>query len=290
MKNFFLLMAAAALAASTSAQDLTNKRGESILPLQGDWAIGINAEPFLYYIGNVFNGNTNNASPSMQYPAYPWAITAKKFITDKQAYRMKLRVGIGSTKEAGLVKKDLVNTTGNDTTKMTEDLEKISSHNIALGFGKEWRRGKTRLQGFYGLEGMVWMQGGKSKYEYGNDFSADNPTPTSFNFANNTSSASTVRVTESKAGNTFGIGLRGFLGAEYFLFPKISLGAEFGWGLGVEGTSEGSRISETWDPASGQVKSIEERTSGRRSSWGFDSDINGKQGMGSGALMITLHF
>ena len=290
MKKFSLFIAAAALAVTASAQDLTNKRGESILPQQGDWAIGINADPFLYYFGNVFNGNTSNPSPTAQYPAYPWAITGKKFITDKQAYRAKVRIGIGSMKEAGLVKKDLVNTTGNDTTKMTEDIEKISSHNITLGFGKEWRRGKTRLQGFGGFEGMVWMQGGKNKYEYGNDFSADNPTPTSYNFTNNTSSAATVRVSETKAGNTFGIGLRGFIGAEYFIFPKIALGAEFGWGLGVQGTSEGSKISKTWDSASGQVKDIEERTSGRKSSWGFDSDINGQQGMGSGALMITLHF
>lgn len=290
MKKFFFLISAAALTATASAQDLTNKRGESILPSQGDWAIGINAEPFLYYIGNAFNGNNNNLAPSMQYPAYPWAITGKKFITDKQAYRAKLRIGIGSVKQAALVKKDLVNTTGSDTTKMTEDIQKITSHNIALGFGKEWRRGKTRLQGFYGFEGMLWLQGQKTKYEYGNEFGADNPTPTSYIFTSNTSSAATVRVTESKTGNTFGIGVRGFLGAEYFLFPKISLGAEFGWGLGVEATSEGSRISETWDSASSQVKSIEERTSGRRSSWGFDSDINGKQGMGSGALMITLHF
>jgi hypothetical protein len=290
MKKLSLLIAAVGLSAAVSAQDLTNKKGESILPQQGDWALGINADPFLAYLGNMFNGNTGNAAPSLQYVNTPWAVTGKKFITDKQAYRAKLRIGIGSVKQAGLVKKDLVNTSTNDTTKMEEDLRKISSYSIGLGFGKEWRRGKTRLQGFYGWEGMLWLMGGKTKYDYGNAFSADNPTPTSYDFTNNTYGAKSVRITEQKNGNTFGVGVRGFIGAEYFLFPKISVGAEYGWGLGISSTSEGSRISETWDSGTSQKKSIEERISGRSSSWGFDTDINGNQGLGSGSLMITVHF
>jgi hypothetical protein len=290
MKKLAFLIAAVGLSGAACAQDLTNKKGESILPQQGDWAIGINAVPFLSYAGNFFNGNQNNIAPYAQYVQGPWAITGKKFITDKQAWRAKVRLGFGSTKQAFLVSQDLVNTTSTDTTKMTEDLRTINTHNIALGFGKEWRRGKTRLQGFYGFEGMLWMSGGKTKYDYGNEFSNDNPTPTSYDFTTNTSGPLGVRVVETKAGNTFGFGVRGFLGAEYFIFPKISIGAEYGWGLGVSTTSEGSRNSDAWDAATSQAKSIIERTSGRSTSWGVDTDINGAQGVGTGALMITLHF
>jgi hypothetical protein len=290
MKKLTILLSAVALSVTANAQDLTNKKGESILPQQGDWAIGINADPFLNYFGNIFNGNTNNAAPTLQYVSSPWAVTGKKFISDKEAWRAKVRIGIGSVKQAQLVEMDLVNTTTTDTTKMVEDLQKTSSHNIGLGFGKEWRRGKTRLQGFYGWEGMLWLIGGKTKYEYGNELSADNTAPTSYDFSGGTSGAATIRTTERKNGNTFGFGVRGFIGAEYFILPKISIGAEYGWGLGFASTSEGSKISETWDSASGQIKTIEERTSGRSSSWGFDTDINGKQGIGTGSLMITLHF
>lgn len=290
MKKLVILLSAVVLSSATSAQDLTNKRGESILPQSDDWALGINADPFLSYFGNLFNGNTGNAAPTLQYVSTPWAITGKKFITDKKAWRAKVRFGMGAVKDAELVGMDLINTTSTDTTKMVEDLQRTSSYNIGFGFGKEWRRGKTRLQGFYGWEGMLWLMGGKTKYEYGNDLSADNAAPTSYDFATNTSGPATIRVTERKNGNTFGLGVRGFLGAEYFILPKISIGAEYGWGLGFSSTSEGSKISETWDSASGQIKIIEERTSGRSSAWGFDTDINGKQGIGTGSLMITLHF
>lgn len=290
MKKLTLLIAAVSITAAVTAQNLTNRKGESILPEQGDWALGINADPFLSYLGNMFNGNTNNASPTLQYVSTPWAITGKKFITDKQAWRAKVRFGIGSVKQAQLVDMDLTSTTTTDTTKMVEDLQKTSSYNIGLGFGKEWRRGKTRLQGFYGWEGMLWLTGGKIKYDYGNAFSTDDPSPTSYDFVANTSGPASIRVVERKNGNTFGIGVRGFIGAEYFIIPKISVGAEYGWGLGFSSTSEGSKISEAWDSASSQKKSIEERTSGRSSQWGFDTDINGKQGLGTGSLMITLHF
>lgn len=290
MKKIALIAAAVSLTAAAFSQDLTNKKGESILPQQGDWAIGINADPFLSYFGNLFNGNPSNAAPTLQYPANTFTFTGKKFIADNQALRARLRVGIGSTKQAFLVNQDLVNTTTTDTTKRTEDFRKTNSTNFAVGFGKEWRRGKTRLQGFYGFEGIASYSGGATKYEYGNEFSADNPTPTSYNYNSNTSGPQSLRVVETTAGNSMGLGVRGFLGAEYFILAKLSIGAEYGWGLGFTTTSEGSRTSETWDPATSQVKSIIERTSGRTSSWGFDNDINGARGWGTGSLMITLHF
>lgn len=62
------------LGASIFAQELTSKKGEPILPEKGDWSFSIDANPFLFYIGNIFNkggiatttaGNvvTNNNQP-----------------------------------------------------------------------------------------------------------------------------------------------------------------------------------------------------------------------------------
>ena len=36
-------------------QDLTSKKGETMLPEAGDWAVQFDAAPFLNYAGNLFN-------------------------------------------------------------------------------------------------------------------------------------------------------------------------------------------------------------------------------------------
>ena len=55
---------------------------------------------------------------------------------------------------------------------MVEDKQTVNSNFIGLGAGLEKRRGNGRLQGIYGADALIWSQGGKSKYEYGNALSA----------------------------------------------------------------------------------------------------------------------
>ena len=90
---------------TSSAQDLTSKKGEPILPEEKDWAISFDAVPFLNYVGNLFSGNTSvNTSPGANWvdPA-TMTITGKKFITAKNAYRGTVRLGLLSTKVSALV-------------------------------------------------------------------------------------------------------------------------------------------------------------------------------------------
>jgi hypothetical protein len=53
------------------------------------------------------------------------------------------------------------------------------------------------------------------------------------------------RVTQVKGGTSFQFGVRGFIGVEYFVLPKISLGGEFGWGIGMQTWSGGQTTTET---------------------------------------------
>ena len=55
---------------------------------------------------------------------------------------------------------------------------------------------------------------------------------------------------ESKSGRSFGVGLRAFVGCEFFIAPKISLGAEFGWGLGFQ--TMGASVTTTESVGGGQ--------------------------------------
>ncbi len=283
-------MALALIVTGVIAQEtggMTSKKGEAILPETDDWALSIDAVPVMNYLGNMLNGNVGNTSPAFGYPGTPLAITGKMFKDETTAYRAMIRIGFGSTNMNNYVD-DNINTT--DPLVMTTDSWKSSYNNIVLGGGLEMRRGKTRLQGFYGGMLMFGIGGGKDTYTYGNAFSTTNMTPTSTVWTPTVSAGpSAVRVTENKAGGTFMLGLRGFIGAEYFIFPKMSVGAEFGWGLGMSSTGEGEVTAQYWDAVGLAAKSSTSKT-GKSSTFGLDTDVNGTQMIPAASLNLTLHF
>jgi hypothetical protein len=250
MKKIFLFCASVALVGTMNAQ-LTSKKGENYLPQAGDYAIGADASSMLTYFGNMLNGGTNTGFGMGFTNGTGAAITGKKFMTDQMAYRGMVRVGFGSTS---------VTTPVVTPTSTVEDVVTTSYNNIALGAGIEKRRGSTRLQGYYGAMAMVSLGGGKTSYEYG---------------------AGVVdgQTTELKAGSTFNLGVRAFVGAEYFVLPKISIGGEFGWGLGFSSIG----ASET------TIQGAEAVTGGKTSSFGIDTD-NNAFGVAPAAVLVHFHF
>jgi hypothetical protein len=293
MKKLILSTAITLLVTGVFAQEsssgMMSKKEEAILPETNDWALSIDASPIMTYFGNMLNGNQFNSSPSWGYPGTPLAITGKLFKDEKTAYRAMVRIGFGSTTKNNYVD-DNLNTT--DPLVMVKDSWKSSHSNFVLGGGIEKRKGKTRLQGFYGGMLMIGLGGKKDNYTFGNNFSTANTTPTSTIWTPTvTSASSSSRITKNKSGGSFMLGLRGFIGAEYFIFPKIAIGAEFGWGLGMKSTGEGEVTTQSWDAAatSPQVKSSVTRT-GKSNSFGLDTDINGSQMIPTGSLNLTMHF
>lgn len=298
MKKSLLSFALVLGVAGAYAQDLTSKKGEPILPESGDWAIAIDAVPFLNYAGG-FLSNAGATAPNFNWTdGSTMTIMGKMFKDEKTAYRAMVRLGFGSDKETAMIGDAAVTTppTFPALPAMKEDEFKFSSRSIGLGAGIEMRRGKTRLQGYYGADAMIWLQGGKSSYTYGNALSSTVAvsTTTTTDFGNNLTTdtyGNAARVTESKAGSTFGFGVRGFIGAEYFIFPKISIGGEYGWGLGISSTGASSTTTESVDGGSGSVgtQTIEQ---GKSSGFGIDTDINKwwSPQTGGGSLFLALHF
>ncbi|MEI8086806.1 MAG: hypothetical protein WCG93_11390 [Paludibacter sp.] len=268
MKKINLLLVAAFITSSIFAQEqqgLTSKKGEPFLPETGEWAISINASPFLSYFGNFIGGNGLNAAPNFNYLTTNQTIIGKYFIDPETAYRAGVRLGFSSD---GLTTK--VPATGSATTQVDNKRTDTGS-DIGLTVGKEWRKGKTRLQGFYGAEAGLNLSSTGSTYTYGNAMT----------------STTAARTTEDKSGTTFGIGVRGFIGAEYFVLPKMAIGGEFGWGVGLTSTGEGQRTTESW---SGTAATTTTTKTGGNSSFGFDTDhINSIFGP-SGTIRLTLHF
>lgn len=268
MKKVTVMLALALGFSSAFAQDLISKKGEPILPEAGDWGVSINANPFLNYAGNFIGGNGLNAAPSANFLTSNQTITGKYFIDDKTAYRGGIRINFSSASTATKVAAIPATTPAT----FVDDVTTVSGSNIALTFGLEKRKGKTRLQGFYGAEAGLMFGSGKTSYEYGNALSASNPI---------------ARVASTKAGSTFGFGLRGFVGAEYFILPKMSIGAEFGWGLAFNRTGEGEATVDSWNGSS--VVSTTANT-GKSSSFGIDTDnLNSVFGP-AGTIRLGLHF
>lgn len=269
MKRSLLLGVLLAVAAGSAKAQLTTKNGTEILPKQGEWGLGINANPVIDLVGNLVKINSGSTffSPlSFQTPAFDNVITGKYFISDTRAYRARVRIGKTSFSQKNVVDDN----TNADATVLVEDKRAISNTNVTLGFGIENRRGSTRLQGIYGAEASIFLSGGRQKFEYGNEITSTNNNPTSTNWGGNLPGGG-VRVLEIKNGGGFGVGVRGFVGVEYFVLPKMSLGGEFGWGLSINRTAVGETTSEVWDGSAVKESTVQSAFSGT-SFWGFDTD------------------
>ncbi len=237
---------------------MVSKKGENYLPQAGDWSIGIDGGSMVNYFGNMLNNSAGNGM-SFDFNNANAMISGKMFKTDKLAYRGALRIGMHSESVTTPVA-----SIANPGT-MVNDEVKTSSNFIGLGAGLEQRRGSTRLQGYYGAMAMLSYGGGRTSYTYGDGKAEGN-------------------LTEEKDGSTIGFGVRGFIGAEYFVLPKISIGGEFGWGLGFHSMSAGS--STVLDADLQEVTEKTESSSG----FGIDTD-NSSMGLAPmGNLTINFHF
>lgn len=287
MKKRVLFVASLFLATATFAQDgLTSKKGEAYLPEAGDWAIGIDANPFLNYAGNLFSGSTaqNTIGAGATWFAPNMAIYGKMFKDETTAYRGMLRIGFGSTTTT-----NIFDTSSTTTPVELTDEMKSSYNNIVLGGGIEKRRGNTRIQGVYGAMVMIGFGGSSTTFDYGHAFSdaTGGATWTDFNTMT-TVSGNGPRTTEMKNGSTFMLGLQGFIGVEWFFAPKVSLGAEYTWGLAMNSTGEGEVTSERWGLAtpSATDNSLITTTNktGKQSSFGLDTGISGAN------ISLNFHF
>ena len=270
---------------NSSETILLSKKGEPILPEAKDWALSVDASPFLTYTGKLLSNDGADAPAVNSLANYPLTIGGKYFISAKQAYRARVRIGIASQTINNSVV-DNQNTTLD--TVYIKDSRKSSATNVTLAFGKEFRRGKTRLQGFYGGEGIIGISTGKSIYSYGNTFSNLNVSPTSTDFVTPTalgyaSAPANSRIQSESNGTGIKVAARGFVGAEYFIFPKMSIGLEFGFSLMYFNQNDGKLSSESWDAAAGSVKNKTLAKSGSRG-FGIDNDNSG------GAIMLNFHF
>lgn len=250
MKKIILSAVALMAFGFASAQDLKSKKGENYLPEAGDWAISFQANPFLVYFGQVAGGNVPAVGGGFTANSpVTNAFVGKKFIDAKSAYRVIANFGFGSNNIAA---GDFVGAGDINGDGVAEFATyKQSTLNLQAGLGKEWRKGSTRLQGFYGADALIGFSSTKWS-------ETNNP----------------VANDSFDAGTSINLGVTGFIGAEYFILPKMSIGAQYNYGLQIA-SNGASKYSSPGVPDVEISKS--------------SSDIN-LGNVTSGSVNVTLHF
>ena len=190
-----LIMLLVSIFSANGQQDsvLRDKKDRIILPEKNNFAFGISINPIFDYLGNTFNGSQYN---SLNLGLIYNQLYGKYFLSSNSALRFRLGI----------------RTTNRDIQVNVGELllieEKFTEVDVTAGY--ERRNGKSRLQHFYGGEISIAYEEVKHEHDY-RGFLPDN-----------------IGLRESEG---LGVGLRGFFGIEYFVFPKLSLGGECGLGI-----------------------------------------------------------
>ncbi|MEJ0030541.1 MAG: hypothetical protein WDO15_09285 [Bacteroidota bacterium] len=160
----------------------------------------------------------------------------RRWSTSNTAYRVRFNVTVRNIINKAVVNQDLVNPTPGFPA-FAEDWQKVSQTAVVIapGWEKEKRINSSARRVWWRIgywhEALTTLSISMatpslriSKHQL-HLTSRDKVLETTF-------LGGGARVTEDKQGMNFLVGARGFIGVEYFIIPKISLGGEFGYMVG----------------------------------------------------------
>lgn len=214
------------------AQEEQQPSGKIYTPQAGDIGIGIDATPYLTFVGNMFNGTVNNTLNPFNNTLY-----FRYFLEDKTAIRAVVTIVKNNFTNYFYVRDDNAFLNNPLSQALVQDVRREYNNLFSLSVGIQQFRGKNRLLGFYGADVSYHYQKDKIVYEYGNVMNSLNPTPTTaWGIL-----ANRPLVNNNGAYNGFGLGA--FAGAEYYLIPGMCIGGEVG--LAVTAQFQGQTYNET---------------------------------------------
>ena len=267
MKKFVILLGALMLMVSVFAQvndkdgevNMMSKRGEYILPVEGDFTLGINAIPLISYFGNFLNGTQNN-NPAQAFNPLSYSnltntplLFGKYYLSDKSAIRAGLIIGIYNDIDRQNV---MMNQQIPDPKITVTDVRNRTLTDLGISADYLMYRGKGRVQGFYGGGFSLSYAKVKSSYTYGNLITTEFSSPFWYNFSTGNTISGGERVLSESGNRAFGIALSGVVGIEYFIAPKISIGGEFRLGFYTGVDTKGRRTVERWTGTEREVETL----------------------------------
>ncbi len=206
------------------------------LPEEGDFAVSFNVAPVLRYVGNLFNGATDN--PLNNLGGEPVAsniedwrndlnpdvsIMGKYMLTDQIGLRANIGLLFRNNYANSYVQDDkAVSLNPFDESELI-DSRREGRNGASIMLGAEYRIGRRRVQGVFGAGVVGGFQSLKTTYKYANQITEINQNPSS---GFDAKTASGYRILTDYSDVDYIVGLSVSAGVEWFIAPKVSLGAE----------------------------------------------------------------
>jgi len=245
MKRIIAMTLALVLGFSAMAQD--KAKADRFQPKAGDWSIGLSINPmaasgFKYqpgtgeFIGAYIEGLAGNPEQMYIVGQPVTSFRYKRFITDKFAVKASLGFSGSSNTYKEYVSSDLAVWKDANSQEQVVDKAKANLGGGSLAIGVEGNLGKGALRFVYGLELVYSMGAGTMNFEYGNAFAPYNSyAPTTMGMAAKDGSLNEYKdeklgiawarpAVRNEIGLVQQVGLLFELGAEYFVYDRMSIG------------------------------------------------------------------
>ena len=248
---------------------LTAQEAKDYLPKAGDWAIGIDMQPVYRFFGNMANGSgtaaatVNNLGQFGGEDAIGYTgnvtLMGKYMLDNTTAIRVNLGVQKNKTHDYSYSRDDNERFINPLSEAKVKDLQITNTALYSLAAGIEFRKGKDRIQGYYGADLVLGMQKNYYQFEYGNAITEINqlPSRTAYAVAGatviNPGYWSSGYLTEYYRNNVL-VGIAGKLGVEYFVVPKLAFGGEVSLLINETFTKARYTKSEGYNPTTAQVE------------------------------------
>ena len=266
------------------------------LPEKGDISLSISADPLWNILKRGESTSSDpefgNAKTGFETGFGKVGIVFRYFLEDDRSMRIKVNFDFGSKVYKQSVRDDYAFSQPGYNGQTVVDVMKKNGNAFDLAIGYAYHRGYERVFGYFGGEIGGYFDNSKSVYTWANPITKANHQP-SIVPENNETSAFNVkydnhgsRPIEEQSGNAFGLFVGGFIGVEYFVVPKVSIGGEVGMSIGGFNRWQGKTITERWEPMDDDVAEYSYRSfNGKDQSGGFYF-----KAIPAGKLMISFFF
>lgn len=210
-------------------------------PKQGEWALSVGLNPIANYLGNLFNGKTDNKLDDLNGEPMAYqnesnnhvaTLSGKYMFTDLIGLKVNVGVNVLYKTDRRYVQDQKAEMLDPFSQEKLTDSKRTKSNQGSLAIGVERRLtpNTKRLQAYAG-GGLVWsFESENQHYSYGNAITSLNQKPAN-GFDNYESLGGFLPYARPIDTNTsltlyHTIGVYGDLGVEYFITPAISVGVD----------------------------------------------------------------
>jgi hypothetical protein len=285
-----MLVAALAMpmfAEKSSIEERANADYSAWLPQAGDFSIGFSVYPFANFIGKMFQnaapgdytrGQYNIGGQGLGYNQNSAGILANPIVsimgsymlTDQLGVKFNIGAVIDHTRTIYNVEDDAAKYENPFSHDLVQDVKIAGQYGGSFSAGIEYRLGKKRVQGVFGVGAMYVFQNNKTTYKYGNQITSLNQVPTiaadldaagdnvyGINVEPGVYAATRLinNAVSPNNGEAFWhrVGLYTTVGVEWFVAPKIALGMNVNLDLLYKWSNNNCKQYEGYNLLTGQV-------------------------------------